>query len=231
MGEIMTFIYKVNYKKNKFTSGSPNLFGKSALSTTSWGIRKNPAGAVCISNYRVHHRCKLDRLHRGVLLCVIGLVLSLTACGPKPIPYSHSTEAAEPSEVAVAHYNWGMAYAEEGNFAQAITELTLAIRSEPGWVMPFFTLGVIYGNQGELDRAIQAWERATQLDADFAKAHYNLAVAYSHKAEKTLSIAALREAIRVDAAALAAAKTEPAFDLIRNTREFQELEQGSQPER
>jgi Tfp pilus assembly protein PilF len=117
-----------------------------------------------------------------------------------------------------------MAYADQGNFGQAITELTLAIQNEPGWVMPFFTLGVIYGNQGELDRAIQAWERATQLDADFAKAHYNLAVAYSHKAEKTLSIASLREAIRVDGTALAAAKTERAFDYIRDTPEFRELE-------
>ena len=171
----------------------------------------------------------LDKQHLGALLLVVCLVFCLTACGPKPIPYSQNTADSEPSEVAVAHYNWGMAYADQGDFARAITELTLAIRNEPGWVMPFFTLGVIYGNQGELDRAIQAWERATQLDADFAKAHYNLAVAYSHKAEKTLSIASLREAIRVDAAALAAAKTEPAFDLIRNTPEYQELEQGSQP--
>lgn len=171
---------------------------------------------------------ELDKQPLGTLLLVIGLAFCLTACGPKPIPYSQNTEGSEPSEVAVAHYNWGMAYAEQGNFAQAITELTLAIRSEPGWVMPFFTLGVIYGNQGELDRAIQAWERATQLDADFAKAHYNLAVAYSHKAEKTLSIAALREAIRVDEAALTAAKTEPAFDLIRNTPEYQELERSAE---
>ena len=169
------------------------------------------------------------KLRLGPLLFVIGLAFCLTACGPKPIPYSQSTEALEPSEVAVAHYNWGVAYADQGNFGQAIMELTLAIQNEPGWVMPFFTLGVIYGNQGELDRAIQAWERATQLDADFAKAHYNLAVAYAHNAEKTLSIAALREAIRTDAAALAAAKTEPAFDLIRNTQEYQELEQGSRP--
>ena len=172
----------------------------------------------------------LDKLRPGVLLSIIGLTLCLTACGPTPIPYSQSGDAPEPSEVAVAHYKWGMAYADQGNFGQAITELTLAIQNEPGWVMPFFTLGVIYGNQGELDMAIQAWERATQLDADFAKAHYNLAVAYSHKAEKTLSIASLREAMRVDAAALAAAKTEPAFDLIRNSPEFRELEQSAEDE-
>ena len=171
---------------------------------------------------------QLNKPRLGALLSIIGLMLCLTACGTKPIPYSQSTDAPEPSEVAVAHYNWGMGYAEQGNCGQAITELTLAIQNEPGWVMPFFALGVIYGNQGELDRAIQAWERAAQLDADFAKAHYNLAVAYSHKEEKILSIASLREAIRVDGAALAAAKTEPAFDLIRNTPEFQELEQSAE---
>ena len=155
-------------------------------------------------------------------------MLCFTACGPKAIPYSQSTDVPEPNAVAVAHYNWGMAYANDGNFGQAIMELSLAIENEPGWVMPFFTLGVVYGNLGELDKAIQAWERATQLDADFAKAHYNLAVAYSHKAEKGLSIAALREAIRVDKAALSAAKTEPAFDNIRNSPEFQELKKRTE---
>jgi tetratricopeptide (TPR) repeat protein len=171
---------------------------------------------------------RLNKLRLGGLLLIIGLMLCLTACGPKAIPYSQSTDAPEPNDVAVAHYNWGMAYANEGNFGQAIMELSLAIQNEPGWVMPFFTLGVVYGNLGELDKAIQVWERATHLDADFAKAHYNLAVAYSHKAEKGLSIAALREAIRVDKAALSAAKTETAFDNIRNSPEFQELEKGTE---
>lgn len=170
----------------------------------------------------------LNKLRLGGLILITGLMLCLTACGPKAIPYSQSTDVPEPNAVAVAHYNWGMAYANDGNFGQAIMELGLAIENEPGWVMPFFTLGVVYGNLGELDKAIQAWERATQLDADFAKAHYNLAVAYSHKAEKGLSIAALREAIRVDKAALSAAKTEPAFDNIRNSPEFQELEKSTE---
>ena len=171
----------------------------------------------------------LNKLRLCALLLITGLIICLTACGPKAIPYSQSSDAPEPNAVAVAHYNWGIAYADEGNFGQAIMELSLAIQSEPGWVMPFFTLGVVYGNSGELDRAIQAWERATQLDADFAKAHYNLAVAYSHKAEKALSIASLREAIRLDKAALSSAKTEPAFDNIRNTPEFQELEKVTEP--
>ncbi len=159
----------------------------------------------------------------NALLLITGLLLCLTACAPKAIPYSQSTDAPEPNEVAVAHYNWGIESAENGNFAQAITELELAIQNEPGWVMPFFTLGVVYGNQGELDKAIQVWERATQLDADFAKAHYNLAVAYLHKEEKTRSIASLRKAIQIDKEALPSAKADPAFDSIRNTPEFQDI--------
>ena len=165
----------------------------------------------------------------NALLLITGLMLCLTGCAPKVIPYSESTEAPEPNEVAMAHYNWGMASAQNGNFDQAIMELHLAIQNEPGWVMPLFTLGVVYGNQGELDKAIQVWERATQLDADFAKAHYNLAVAYLHKEEKARSIASLREAIRIDKAALSTAKADPAFDNIRNTPEYQALEQGTVP--
>lgn len=164
----------------------------------------------------------------GALLSIIGLTSYFIACGTKAIPYSQNTDAREPNEVAVAHYNWGMQSAQNGNFAQAITELELAIQSEPGWVMPFFTLGVVYGNQGEIDRAIQAWERATQLDINFAKAHYNLAVAYSHKEENARSIASLREAIRVDKAAFSTAKADPAFEQIRNTAEFQALEHAAE---
>ena len=159
----------------------------------------------------------------GALFLIAGLALYLTACGTKVIPYSESTEAPEPNEVALAHYNWGLASAKNGNFDQAIMELHLAIQNEPGWVMPLFTLGVVYGNQGELDKAIQVWERATQLDTDFAKAHYNLAVAYLHKEEKTQSIASLRKAIQIDKEALPSAKADPAFDSIRDTPEFQDI--------
>ena len=171
----------------------------------------------------MHHLYKWN-----VLLLIIGFTLYLTACGTKTIPYSQNADALEPNEVAVAHYNWGMQSAQNGNFAQAITELELAIQNEPGWVMPFFTLGVVYGNQGQLDRAIRAWERATQLDVNFAKAHYNLAVAYSQKEENARSIASLREAIRIDKAALATAKADPAFEHIRNTAEFQALEHAAE---
>ena len=159
----------------------------------------------------------------GTLLLIAGLPLYFAACGPKTIPYSQSTDAPEPNEVAVAHYNWGMTSAKDGNFDQAIMELHLAIQNEPGWVMPLFTLGVVYGNQGELDKAIQVWERATQLDVNFAKAHYNLAVAYLHKEEKTRSFASLRKAIQIDKEALSSAKVDPAFDSIRNTPEFQDI--------
>ena len=44
----------VNYK-NKRTSGCPNLFGKSVLSPTSWGIQKNLTDIRCINNSKIHH--------------------------------------------------------------------------------------------------------------------------------------------------------------------------------
>lgn len=158
---------------------------------------------------------------KGII--AISLLLCLAACGPKSIPYSDSAGAPEPSDVAKSHYNWGVEAAEDGDLAQAIVELKLAIQNEPRWAMPYFTLGVVYGNQGEFDLAIPAWERATQLDAGFAKAHYNLAIAYAVKRQKAMSIASLREAARLDKAALAAAKAEPGFENIREMPAYQEL--------
>ena len=158
---------------------------------------------------------------KGII--AISLLLCFAACGPKSIPYSDSTGAPEPSDVAKSHYNWGVEAAEDGDLAQAIVELKLAIQNEPRWAMPYFTLGVVYGNQGEFDLAIPAWERATQLDAGFAKAHYNLAIAYAVKRQKAMSIASLREAARLDKAALAAAKAEPGFENIREMPAYQEL--------
>ena len=168
-----------------------------------------------------------------LILCLAALLIG---CGLKSIPYSQSTDTSEPNEAALSHYNWGLAYAKEGNLAQAVTEFKLAIQKEPGWVIPYFNLGAVYGNMGDLEQAIRAWERATQIDVDFAKAHYNLAVAYSLRADGSQvaadiekSIASLREAIRTDKTTLSAAKTEPAFDKIRDLPEYKTLVQTSEP--
>ena len=171
------------------------------------------------------------------LFCIAALLIG---CGYSTIPYSDKTSFVEPNAAALSHYEWGITFAKEGKFNQAISELNLAIQNEPGWVLPYFNLGAVYGNMGELNKAIIAWERATFLDEDFAKAHFNLAVAYALRAEDSdddypqhidieKSIASLREAIRVDKKTLSAAKTEAAFNEIRELPEYKELLESTEP--
>ena len=50
---------------------------------------------------------------KGII--AISLLLCFAACGPKSIPYSDSTGAPEPSDVAKSHYNWGVEAAEDGD--------------------------------------------------------------------------------------------------------------------
>ncbi len=50
----------------------------------------------------------------SALFLIAGLALYLTACGTKAILYSQNTDALEPNEVAVAHYNWGTQSAQIG---------------------------------------------------------------------------------------------------------------------
>lgn len=173
-------------------------------------------------------------------ILIFCLTILLAGCGLKSIPYSQSTDVAEPNKAAQSHYNWGLDYAKQGNLAQAVTEFKLAIQNEPGWAIPYFNLGAVYGNMGDLEQAILAWERATQLDTDFAKAYYNLAIAYSQRAAEALkdgsqvadiekSIASLREAIRIDNGIISDAEAESAFDKIRELPEYKELVQAPEP--
>ena len=177
---------------------------------------------------------------RLILILICCIAAMLIGCGFNTIPYSEKTNVIEPNAAAMAHYHWGLAYAKEGDLAQAITELELAIQNEPGWVLPYFNLGAVYGNSGELDFAILAWERATQLDTNFAKAHFNLAVAYALRAQDSdsdypkhsdieRSIASLREAIRIDKTTLSEAKNETAFDKIRELPEYKALVETPEP--
>ena len=100
----------------------------------------------------------------------------------------------------------------------------MAIRVSPNWAEPYFHLGIAYGNQEKLDYAIAAWKAATHINPDFAKAHYNLARAYALKNQKDLAIQALQKTVALlDRKAIQAAKTDRAFEKIRESPEFQNL--------
>lgn len=149
------------------------------------------------------------------VLLLIGISCSHSACAPRA--------SVDPPDAAVAHFNWGIDYANKGELDQAITEFKLAIKRDVRWAKPYYNLGVAYSRQEKWHHAIFAWKRTIHIDPGYASAHYNLARAYARGNQRDLSIAHLSEAISLDEKFIEAIQTDQNFDTIRESQEFREF--------
>ena len=147
------------------------------------------------------------------LILILGISCFLIACVERA--------SIAPPDAAVAHFNWGISYANQGDLDQAITEFQMAIRRDVRWAKPYYSLGVAYSQKEKWNDAIVAWKRAVYIDPRHANAHYNLARAYALKNWHTLSIVSLREAISLDKKFVETTETDRNFDLIRQNQAYQ----------
>ena len=100
---------------------------------------------------------------------------------------------------------------------------TQALEIKPDYPEAHNNLGVIYRQKGMYDNAIVEFKEAIRLKPDFAIAYYNIARAYSQRSDKINAVESLKKAIDLDSGYINSAKTEEAFDNIRESIEFQEL--------
>lgn len=83
---------------------------------------------------------------------------------------------------APAHYNLGVAAAEQGDMEGAVAEYREAIQFQPAYTEAWCNLGVIYKSQGRLDDAIDAYEKAHAVAPDNELVSVNLAAALTEQA-------------------------------------------------
>ena len=152
---------------------------------------------------------------RLTAIFLIGISCFLVACAERA--------SVAPPEAAVAHFNWGINCASQGDLDQAITEFQMAIKRDVRWAKPYYNLGVAYSQQEKWNHAIVAWKRTVYIEPSYANAHYNLARAYALKNRHALSIASLREAVSLDEKFIKATETDSNFDQIRQSQAFQEF--------
>jgi len=139
---------------------------------------------------------------------------------------------------APAHCNLGAALGRKGDIDGAIASFSKTIELDPNAALAHYNLGNALYKKGDVDGAIAAWHNVIDIDPQYA-AHYNLGVALGKKGDIDESIASFSKAIELDPNDAAAhynlafylslrgyAKTNPAFDKIRNDPAFRRLVYG-----
>ncbi len=96
-----------------------------------------------------------------------------------------------------SHNNLGDAYAQEENFAMAITAFKNAITIKPDYADAYHNLANIYQHIGNVKEAIPNYEKAIALNPSLYESYANLGVAYLNVGEVDKAIKILAEALRL----------------------------------
>jgi tetratricopeptide (TPR) repeat protein len=86
--------------------------------------------------------------------------------------------------MVLSNYNIGNAYADLGEYKEAIDAYKQAIELHPELPQPHNNLGLTYAALDRLAEAVAEFNQAVQLRPDYAEAHFNLGVAYLQSGKK-----------------------------------------------
>jgi tetratricopeptide (TPR) repeat protein len=103
----------------------------------------------------------------------------------------NSTEATE-------HYQRGIAYYNQGNFIQAVSEYTKAIEINPSFADAYDNRGNAYDNQGNFAQALSDYNKAIEINPNHANAYRNRGVAYANHGNASQAILDFSKAIELD---------------------------------
>ncbi|MGC1374624.1 MAG: tetratricopeptide repeat protein [Anaerolineales bacterium] len=127
-------------------------------------------------------------------------------------------------QYALPYNNRGVTYIDLGNYPLALVDLTKAIELNPQNPAAYANRGNVYTVLKNYPAALIDLNKAIELDPDNADiAIYNTARFYGLQAQTVLACIWLRRAILLLSGYLETAKTDMAFDSIRDTPEFQAL--------
>jgi Flp pilus assembly protein TadD len=94
--------------------------------------------------------------------------------------------------------NRGLAYFQQGNFTQAISDFTKAIEIDPNYAKTYNNRGAVYGRQGKLPQAISDYTKAIEIDPNYADAYNNRGAIYSQQGSLPQAISDYTKAIEID---------------------------------
>jgi tetratricopeptide (TPR) repeat protein len=108
--------------------------------------------------------------------------------------YASGQQEQTGSMDAEAYNNRGIAYGKKGQFDQAISDLTKALKINPRYARAYYNRGIAYGKKDQYDQAISDYTKALEINPRFAGAYYNRGIAYYYKREYDKSLEDVKKA-------------------------------------
>lgn len=102
------------------------------------------------------------------------------------------------SDYAAAHFQLGMAYAQDARKDEAIKEFELTKTLSNDAAPVNFQLGILYYNNNDFDKAKIEMEAAINLDPNFSNARYVLGLIYDKKGEKDDAISQFERVLKLN---------------------------------
>ena len=102
------------------------------------------------------------------------------------------------ANLAVAHYNRGIAYRHKRAFARAIADGSRAIRLRPDYIEAYVERGIAYYETRQFERAIADDDAAIRLKPDLAETYNNRCLAYLKLAQYARATRDFDQTIRLD---------------------------------
>ncbi len=142
--------------------------------------------------------------HRD-LVCGIGAALTVTtlmACAWQQTTHWLNSETLWNRALActtgnyTAHYNLGVALADQGRLDAAIQQYRAAVQAKPDYAEAHYNLGLILANRGQVDEAMEHYQAAADVAPDFSEAHNKLGIALVGRGRFDEAIAHYRAAIK-----------------------------------
>ncbi len=92
----------------------------------------------------------------------------------------------------------GLAYIDQGNFTQAISDCTKAIEINPKDENAYYGRGNSYYKQNNFSQAISDYNKAIEINPNFTEAYFNLGFAYCKQGNFTQAISDYNKAITIN---------------------------------
>ena len=112
--------------------------------------------------------------------------------------YASAQQNQTESRDAEFYYNRGLAYANKGQYDQAISDCTNALEINPRYAHAYNNRGLAYEKKGQHDQAISDCTNALEINPRNAEAYNNRGIAYKNKGQYDQAISDYNKALEIN---------------------------------